>query len=351
MYYILYIKMKQLKHNFTIVNSFIENIKENIKEHFEKNKLNTGPKKINFNYTNSINYNLVQKQLSELIQIHLTETNYQISHEVYKNGYLNFTWFIRDDADVFMSHGAADKNYFWTKKNELTGTLFINNFKFVLVPGLWMKRRMIESKAIKLNPSQIIPVGWPRIDAMRTLQKEYVKESPNDKITLLWAPTHDFMNSNKPISTSSYPEFENYAKKLKKTYNVLYSLHPRNRTNKEPTIDKLLNADVVISDYGTMVYEAWALGKPVIFPRWILKDEIIKHFNGSTEAYIFKNRIGYHPNSYEEMLQIIKSGPVVDQKVHDFMDEYLDNYRDGNSAKKIADTLLRLSENNVTSLE
>ena len=107
-------------------------------------------------------------------------------------------------------------------------------------------------------------------------------------------------------------------------------------------MDKLLKADVVISDFGTMVYEAWALGKPVIFPRWILKDRIIKYLNGSAEAYIFKNRIGYHPDSYEEMLKIINSGPVVDRKVHDFMDEYLDNYRGGNSAKKIADTLISL---------
>lgn len=316
--------------------------------HPKKSKNKIVHKKINFNYNNSANYILVQKQLSEFIQLHLKKVTYQISHQ-YNYQCLNFTWFIRDKADVFMSHGVADKNYVWTK-NKLTGTYFINNFKVVLVPGRWMKQRMIESKVIKLNPDNIIPVGWPRIDALRILQKEYFKASPNDKITLLWAPTHNFENSTTQNSTSSYPEFVTYAKKLEKTYNVLYSLHPRNRTNKEPTMDKLLKADVVISDFGTMVYEAWALGKPVIFPRWILKDRIIKYLNGSAEAYIFKNRIGYHPDSYEEMLEIINSGPVVDRKVHDFMDEYLDNYRGGNSAKKIADTLISLEKKNrVTS--
>lgn len=49
------------------------------------------------------------------------------------------------------------------------------------------------------------------------------------------------------------------------------------------------------------------------------------------------------------MLEIIRSGPVVEQKVHDFMDEYLDNYRGSNSAKKIADILIHLSEDLVIS--
>ena len=44
------------------------------------------------------------------------------------------------------------------------------------------------------------------------------------------------------------------------------SLHPRNRKDKRPTTYGILDCDYVISDFGTMVYEAWALGKPVIFP-------------------------------------------------------------------------------------
>jgi hypothetical protein len=330
-----------------IINNLIIRIKETFWVHPEKTTNNEGDIKINFNYSSTTNYLIVQKQLSELIQLHLKEMNcqYEISEREYKNGCLNFTWFLRRKADVVMSHGLADKNYLWVK-HELTGDYFINHFKVVLVPGLWMKNRIMKSKVIKINPDYIIPVGWPRIDVLRNLQKKYVKESPNNKITLLWAPTHDYKKKGKEKkSLSSYPDFENYAKDLKNKYNVLYSPHPRNRKNKEPTMDKILRADIVISDFGTMVYEAWALGKPVIFPRWILGDRIIEYLRGSAEAYIFKNRIGYHPESYKEMLEIIKSGPVVDQKVHEFMDEYLDNYRDGgNSAKKIAETLIRLSE-------
>lgn len=318
------------------MNTFIQPV-------IDKSKNNTTHKKINFNHIKSKDYNLVQSHLSKMVQIHLNETNYQISDK-YINKCLNFTWFIRNKADVLMSHGVADKNYLWIKK-KFFRTCYVNNFNAVLVPGRWMKERMIKSNEIKLFPHQIIPVGWPRIDILRTLQKDFIKEIPNNKITLLWAPTHDFRKRGKSKkSTSSYPDFEVYAKKLEKKYNVLYSLHPRNRKNKEPTMENLLTADIVISDFGTMVYEAWALGKPVIFPRWILGDRVIEYLNGSAEAYIFKNRIGYHANSYEEMIEIINSGPIIDQKVHNFMDEYLDNYRGGNSSKKIADTLMRLSE-------
>ncbi len=303
-------------------------------------------KKINFKNRINRSYFIVQKQLLEAIKNHLNEKNYKTSY-IYENKCLNFTLFIRNKADVLMSHGVADKNYLWVK-NMCENTYYVNNFKTVLVPGQWMKKRMLKSDKIKLGPDQIIPVGWPRLDILRDLQKKVVKKLSNNKKTLLWAPTHDGKKRGPDEkSTSSYPDFEVYAKMLEKKYNMLYSLHPRNRRNKTPTMDNLLNADIVISDFGTMVYEAWALGKPVIFPRWILGDRIIEYLNGSAEAYIFKNRIGYHPDSYEEMIEIINSGPIIDQKVHDFMDEYLDNYRCGNSAKKIADTLMRLSKNYV----
>lgn len=320
-----------------------------LKQYIENAKKKVNPYKINFKYINNQDYLLVQKQLSEAIQSHLKEIHYKVSYG-YTNKCLNFTLFIRSKADVLMSHGVADKNYLWVKKinTDNSYTYYINNFKTVLVPGQWIKERMIKCNNIKLGPDQIIPVGWPRLDILRDLQKKIVKKLPNNKKTLLWAPTHDFRKRGpEEKSTSSYPDFEVYAKMLENKYNMLYSIHPRNRTNKTPTMDNLLNADIVISDFGTMVYEAWALGKPVIFPRWILGDRIIEYLKGTAEAYIFENRIGYHPDSYEEMIEIINSGPIIDQKVHDFMDEYLDNYRDGNSAKKIAGTLMRLSKNYV----
>ena len=122
----------KFKNKFILIKTLKVKKKKKLRHYPKKLKNKAGNKKINFNYSTTINYELVQKQLSGFIQLHLKEVNYQISHREYKNECLNFTWFIRDKADVFMSHGVADKNYVRTK-NKLTGTYFINNFKIVLV--------------------------------------------------------------------------------------------------------------------------------------------------------------------------------------------------------------------------
>jgi hypothetical protein len=55
-----------------------------------------------------------------------------------------------------------------------------------------------------------------------------------------------------------------------------------------------------------MVYEAWALGKPVIFPRWCIDvDTILTRNPRSAEAYIYRNRIGLHADSMEEMQRML----------------------------------------------
>jgi len=43
-----------------------------------------------------------------------------------------------------------------------------------------------------------------------------------------------------------------------------------------PTMQPLVDADVVIADAGSTIYEAWALGKPVIFPDWLGKGRSAK---------------------------------------------------------------------------
>lgn len=286
----------------------------------------------------------VQRQLTDLVQEYLGHSQYIESERNRVDGALNFSWFLREDADVVMSHGVADKNYFWMS-DKSTGERYINRLKAVLVPGEWMRERMLKSTHITLPEEAIISVGWPRLDLLRKLQKEIIMPKLEDSVDILWAPTHDKRKRGvEKKSTSSYPEFEIYAQKLSQQHNVSYSLHPRNRKDKEPTVDKLLRSNVVISDFGTMVYEAWALGKPVIFPRWILQDNIEKYLPHSAEAHIFAEKIGYHPDSYEEMLDIINEGPVIGSEVNRFMDKYLVNYRSGSSAKKVAELLFSLSK-------
>jgi hypothetical protein len=226
-------------------------------------------------------------------------------------GDLTMSFFIRQEADVLMSHGVADKSYYWMKNPE-TNERYVNNLEHLLVPGEWLKNRLIKSKHITLKPEQIHVVGWPRLDALLQKQAEYNKGDvpfSERRPRVLWAPTHDKRKRGPNQETSStYPDFEKHIPELEEVADVKVSLHPRNRKTKKPTGDELLWADYVISDFGTMVYEAWALGKAVIFPRWILRDTVEEYLKHSAEAHIHKNKIGLHPYSMEELMQIIKAG-------------------------------------------
>jgi len=122
----------------------------------------------------------------------------------------------------------------------------------------------------------------------------------------LWAPTH----SN---SVSTYPEFEHLLDKFPSKYLVTTAIHPFHKSSLLPTLQEILEADVVISDTSSIIYEAWALEKPVLFPDWLVKDDIAKYYPNSFEDYIYKENIGYHAGSFEQLVQFVQI--AVDQGV------------------------------------
>ena len=244
-----------------------------------------------------------------------------------------------------MSHGVADKNYFWSP--DQMGKRLADHREHLLVPGEWLKRRLVRSSAIHVPEENIHVVGWPRLDAL-------IGHVPSasasrgllgrDKPRILWAPTHNGRKRGETgRSTSSFPAFENYLRTLSRFAWIDVSVHPRNRTDRTPTGASMPRADVVVADFGTTVYEAWALGKPVIFPRWLLADRIAEYLPGSAEAHIFRERIGYHPESFDEMVDIIRSGPVVTPDVRAFLDDYLAPEWFGRSGARVAEVLQRIA--------
>jgi CDP-glycerol glycerophosphotransferase (TagB/SpsB family) len=301
---------------------------------------------IHFVLDKSKNYALVQQTLLDVVRRHLEPSQWTAAVGKRRDDALNFSLFVRQPADVVMSHGVADKNYF-TDVWDPEGKLFANRLRALLVPGAWLKRKLLAFPGFTLQEHQVLTVGWPRLDLLREMHTAAVRSAlvpRSSKKRLLWAPTHDFVKrGDEQLSTSSYPAFQECLPELERDFEVEVSLHPRNRPNKAPTEVALLKSDVVISDFGTLVYEAWALGKPVIFPRWLLGDRIEKYLPGSAEAHIFGDRIGYHPNSLEELLAIVRENPVVTPDVHAFMNDYLDNYRTGSSGARIATVLTSLA--------
>jgi len=237
-----------------------------------------------------------------------------------------------------MSHGCADKNY-----REGNNCGFLKNFKLILVPGPWIKNKLIK---LGINESKIVCVGWPKLDPLFKIKHLY-KPNKNYK-TILWAPTHNkgIADIGKLLTTSNsistYPKaLEIFEKVLNnnKNINIITSRHPKNKNNKSPTLDKLITCDYVIADAGSTIYEAWALGKPVIFLDWLVKKNINNIIKGSAEDYIYTNNIGYHANNIDELISLLQSELIIEKDVSEFMEEYMPSKFNGISGKIIYNEL------------
>jgi hypothetical protein len=314
-----------------------------VRDLMERRRLRDNPMPVNFSRSLSANYAQIQDEIGGAVFRHLPEGAVTFTDRAYREGAVNFTLFIRDHADVILSHGLADKRYFFRREEEGPRERSLNRFEHVLVPGEWMKDRVLGTKDVTLRPDQVHVVGWPRLDLLIEQQAAYdAADIPRTerRPRVLWAPTHDYRKRGpEQKSTSSYPDFEQHLPALEEHFDVQVSLHPRNRKDKRPTSDQLLWADYVVSDFGTMVYEAWALGKPVFFPYWIMGELIIEYLKGSAEAQIFSERIGYHADSIDELVAMLREDPEVEGDVTTFMASYLDPSTVGRSGQLTA-TLL-----------
>ena len=347
---------------------------------------------INFCWGFGKTYPGVQKQIFDVLEAQFPPGVVTHTVEDAIEGAVNLSLFIRqgrehDDAhrvaaDVILAHGIADKRYFFTQ-DSTTSLPLANEYEYLLVPGSWHVNRLIEGMyrrnphyQITVEQTQIKKVGWLRLDPLISESKTPDRE-PHHRLRVLWAPTHNVKpRSNEKsvdeIAPSSLPGFKSHVKQMASRYIFRVSLHPRNRSERTPTGNQLVWSDVVISDFGTMVYEAWALGKPVIFPRWAIDVETLITRNPlSAESYIYRNRIGLHPETFEEMQEmldriqshlignrIIRLAKRVTRiktsrrnlsdyrgnGVARFTDHYIDPEQRGNDAKRTAEVLGEIAQ-------
>lgn len=330
--------------------------------------LNPPPTSINFVWQHHRNYAYIQEQIFGLIEDCLPKGT--VVHTVGDavEGALSLSLFIRQSreeiaatpADIVMAHGIADKRYFFIVGSD--GLPLVNKCKYVFVPGNWHVNRLVEGRfrrnpkyQLTLQDSQIRKVGWLRLDPMISATNAALP-SAHRRLKVLWAPTHNTISSNKSdseLSPSSFPAFKKHLPWIYLKHSAEVSLHPRNRGTKTPTTEKLINSDVVISDFGTMVFESWALGKPVIFPRWCIDVKTLMERNPlSAEAFIYRNRIGLHPETPKEMHQMLREinrkriqEPSFDSRgpgVANFIDRYIDPSERGFDAQRTANELVSI---------
>lgn len=306
---------------------------------------------VNFIYNRSPSYKLVQDQIFGLIEVELGGVETSRTIEAARNEAVNFGLHIRlgrhnnvpMPIDVLMSHGLADKSYLLAQGDD--GSRLINAYEHVVVAGEWFVSRLMHRrwhplarKRVTIGADRIHIGGWPRCD--RFYGSAPVARAPGP-IRLLWAPSHNI--STRERSFSSFPAFEPYLARLAEEFDVRVSLHPSNRTDKSPTQGALDWADVVVSDFGTLLYEAWAAGKCVIIPAWLIPPDISRGAQSfSAEGYIYRKRIGHHARSFDELVEMARSLEGPDVRVAAFMNRILEPRYRGSSAARIADLLRHL---------
>jgi len=301
-------------------------------------------KALNFVCIASPHMRAVEDQLSSAIGGALRGWTLSQSHLKPVEGVLNFTFFVTRPAQVFMSHGVADKNYLLRRDRK--GRPVIARYDRVLVPGPWLRDRLLSELNGQIDPAKIQSVGWPRIDALRARQSEMgADDTSARRRRVLWAPTLSGEGD-----TSSYPALMAHIPALRRDFDLAISVHPADRGGGPTTFDQLLWADVVISDHGTLVYEAWALGKPVIFPSWLIGDAVQRAFPGSAESHLFAQGIGEHATGIDDLTTRIEAASGVEADVEQFMGQYLDPTGSKNSAQKIAESVIGLSNGYVADL-
>lgn len=224
---------------------------------------------------------------------------------------------------IFIAHGLADKR--WRDGGR------VKLFDYVGVPGPAWAKKMIDEG---ISEEKIITIGFPKLDEIFKKAKTTVKN--NGKIVILWAPTHTG-------SITSYPQFNEYLDKFPSEFEVVSSPHPYNKPSHKPTMDELLRADVVISDTGSMVYEAWALGIPVIFPDWIVKQQIIDWFP-SFERTIYSEEIGLHARDFNHLVELVymTKETTIDQKTREYAESIFPASLRGCSGEVTAKQLIEI---------
>jgi len=297
-------------------------------------------KRVHFVYVSSDKLRTLEEEFSEGVSGELP--GWESSSSILKTrpDAVNVTFFIYRRAHIMMSHGVADKNYL--SRMDPKGGYEINKYHYVCVPGEWLKKKLLSTPGVELNADQIRIVGWPRLDALLKADKKR-RDLPQDalpskKRKVLWAPTHAG-GSDRDYAISSYPGMLAYEDRLAREFQYTASLHPNLREGGKPTFEALVEADIVIADRGTMVYEAWALGKPVIFPSWLIGEGNRRYDLGSAEQHIFENNIGFHANSIDELIDMAESVEGIGSGVEEFIGSYISKDSLGKSYSLISEVV------------
>ena len=91
-----------------------------------------------------------------------------------------------------------------------------------------------------------------------------------------------------------------------------------------------------------MVREALVFGKTVIFSCWLVDERMLSDRKNLSEWHLYDNRLGWHAESFEHMVDLIRNPTPITDATCAFLGNYILHTIYGQSGKLVADVLLRL---------
>jgi len=272
-------------------------------------------------------HNIFHAHVAPIIK-HFLPSDEVIFYPEIRDGYTTIT-LGRAVADIFIHHGISDKN--WRDAKNMDGA------KYVFVPGpAWVEKLTGQG----MDEKRIRIVGYPLLDPI------FERSIPGDSNIVLWAPTH----ANSP---TTYPHLRDPLMESCKKLGLEFieSPHPHHGVSGDSTQEIIARSAVVVADSGSSIYEAWAMGVPVVIPDYAIKRgmkdiDVAKEWPGSFESIIYSEKIGHHVYREEDLTATIQLAisEGVTQKARDFMDGIFPVNLRGNSGLLAANTIREIAE-------
>jgi hypothetical protein len=255
-----------------------------------------------------------------------------------------------DAVSIGVSHGIADKTYH-------DGYVL---FGHVFVPGP-AHAAAIGARA-RLAPrrwrAQMRQLGYPKLDPLLNGAVDGSGVWSGDGRTrVLYAPTHGggserhvHGNRAKPGSraTSWWIRDDILAALPEDEFEVVLAPHPRHAEGRQATFAEYVEADVVIADGGSTIYESWILGRPVVLPAWETRGRNVgrgARWGGTLEQRVYEERVGAHADAPGDIADLVRQAARDGQTdaEQDFAEEVLPTQYRGRGGVLWAETLAEIA--------